>query len=229
MIKLSGSWHIPDGTSTADNDAHYFAVHVPNVRRLPKLARHVVLKSVPFPEGVHPRAWRSAEIWFDSKADFDAAMESPEWQAIVDDGFMPSVAGLIIDVFDVQEEWTPGGPPRMTPEGGGPVKLVGTWHVPDGTSTEENDRHYFGVHVPNVRRLPKLARHLVLKSVPFPEGSHPRCWRSAEIWFDSQADFDAAMLSPEWQAIADDGFMPSVAWLMIDVYSVEREWVPADA
>lgn len=109
MIKLSGTWHVPDGTPTADNDSHYFAVHVPNVRRLPKLARHVVLKAIPFPEGTFTRCWRGAEIWFDSKADFDAAMLSPEWQAIVDDGFMPSVAGLIIDVFDVEQEWTPGG------------------------------------------------------------------------------------------------------------------------
>jgi uncharacterized protein (TIGR02118 family) len=109
MIKLSGTWHVPDGTSVEDNDRHYFAVHVPNVRRLPKLRRHVVLKAIQFPEGTHTRCWRGAEIWFDNQEDFDAAMASPEWQAIVDDGFMPSVAGLIIDVFDVEEEFRPAG------------------------------------------------------------------------------------------------------------------------
>jgi uncharacterized protein (TIGR02118 family) len=105
VIKLSGTWHVPDGTSTEENDRHYFDVHVPNVRRLPGLKRHVVIKAIEFPEGTHPRCWRGAEIWFDSKADFEHAMASPEWQAIVDDGFMPSVAGLVIDVFDVEEEW----------------------------------------------------------------------------------------------------------------------------
>jgi hypothetical protein len=34
------------------------------------------------------------------------------------------------------------------------------------------------------------------------------------------------MASPEWQAIADDGFMPSVAGLEIVVYEVEAEWAP---
>lgn len=109
------------------------------------------------------------------------------------------------------------------------IKLMGTWHVPDGTSPVENDRHYHGVHVPNVRRLPKLQRHVVLKSVEWPVGAHPRCWRGAEIWFESRGDFDAAMESPEWQAIVDDGFMPSVAGLVIDVFHVEHEWTPEEA
>ena len=47
--------------------------------------------------------------------------------------------------------------------------------------------------------------------------------------FDSKADYDTAMLSPEWQTVADDQFMPSVSGLMIDVFTVEREWTPADA
>ena len=68
------------------------------------------------------------------------------------------------------------------------IKLSGTWHVPDGTPTEANDQHYFDVHVPNVRRLPKLLRHVVLKATPFPDDTHTRCWRGAEIWFDSQAE-----------------------------------------
>lgn len=109
------------------------------------------------------------------------------------------------------------------------IKLSGTWHVPDGTSTEANDAHYFGVHVPNVRRLPGLRRHVVLKAVEFPAGAHPSCWRGAEIWFQTREDFDAAMLSPEWTAIENDGFMPSVAGLVIDVFEVEKEWTPESA
>ena len=109
MIKLSGTWHVPDGVSTEEIDTHYFSVHVPNVRRLPKLTRHVVLKAVEFPPGTHTRCWRGAEIWFDSRADFDAAIDSPEWAAVEVDGFMPSVSGLMIDVFHVEHEWTPEG------------------------------------------------------------------------------------------------------------------------
>jgi uncharacterized protein (TIGR02118 family) len=107
------------------------------------------------------------------------------------------------------------------------VKLQGTWHIPEGKSPEEIDRHYFDVHVPNVRALPKLRRHVVLKAVPGADGSHAATWRGAEIWFDNREDFDAAIASPEWATIAADGFMPSVAGLHIDVFDVEEEWTPS--
>ena len=108
MVKLQGTWHIPEGMSPEEIDKHYFGVHVPNVRALPKLRRHVVLKGVPGAGGEYASACRGAEIWFDNREDFDAAIASAEWAAIAADGFMPSVAGLHIDVFDVAEEWTPG-------------------------------------------------------------------------------------------------------------------------
>ncbi|MGE4425533.1 MAG: EthD family reductase [Solirubrobacteraceae bacterium] len=109
MIKLVGTWHIPDEKTPAEIDRLYFDVHVPNVRALPKLSRHVVLRAVETPEGGETRTWRGAEIWFENREDFDAAIASPEWQTIADDGFMPSVAGLEIDVFDVEEEYRPAG------------------------------------------------------------------------------------------------------------------------
>jgi uncharacterized protein (TIGR02118 family) len=107
MIKLAGTWHIKAGDDPAEIDSHYYAVHVPNVRRLPKLSRHVIGTAIGDAAGANPACYRTAEIWFDSRADFEAAMESPEWAAIAADGFMPSVAGLEIVVYDVEEEWTP--------------------------------------------------------------------------------------------------------------------------
>ncbi len=229
MIKLSGTWHIPDGKTAEDIDPHYFAVHVPNVRRLPELRRHVVLRAIDWPEGTHAACWRGADIWFDTREDFDAAIASPEWAAIEADGFMPSVAGLKIDVFEVEEEFMlPGAaPPGRPQEGATTTKLRGTWHIPNGVSPEDIDPHYFSVHVPNVRSLPKLARHVVLKAVEWPAGANPGCWRGAETWADSKQNFDAQIDSGEWKTIEADGFMPSVAGLHIDVFSVEEEWVPA--
>ena len=106
------------------------------------------------------------------------------------------------------------------------IKLVGTWHIPDEKTPEEIDKHYFAVHVPNVRALPKLRRHVVIKAVDTPEGGEHRTWRGAEVWFDNREDFDAAIASPEWETIANDEFMPSVAGLEIDVFEVEEEWKP---
>jgi uncharacterized protein (TIGR02118 family) len=231
MIKLSGTWHIPDGQSAEENDAHYFAVHVPNVRRLPKLRRHVVLKTIDWPEGTHAACYRGADIFFDNREDFDAAIASPEWAAIEADGFMPSVAGLQIEVFDVEDEFIlPDAPaPGRAPEGSTVTCLRGTWHIPNGMQPTEIDPHYFGVHVPNVRSLPSLARHVVLKTIEWPAGSHPRSWRGAETWATTHEDFDTQIASDEWAKVEVDGFMPSVAGLHIDVFDVEQEWVPDGA
>ena len=108
MIKLAGTWHIGAGNDVEAIDRHYYNVHVPNVRRLPKLKRHVIGKAISDGEGGHPAAYRTAEIWFENRQDFDAAMESPEWQTILEDGFMPSVYGLEVIVYDIEAEWTPG-------------------------------------------------------------------------------------------------------------------------
>jgi uncharacterized protein (TIGR02118 family) len=231
MIKLSGTWHIPDGQTAAEIDAHYFAVHVPNVRRLPKLHRHVVLKAIDWPEGTYASCWRGADIFFDSRADFDAAIDSPEWAAIEADGFMPSVAGLEIEVFDVEDEFVlPEAPaPGHAPEGATVTCLRGTWHIPNGKAPEEIDPHYFNVHVPNVRSLPQLSRHVVLKTIEWPAGANPRSWRGAETWATTHEDFDAQIASAEWAKVEVDGFMPSVAGLHIDVFDVEEEWTPNGA
>jgi uncharacterized protein (TIGR02118 family) len=228
MIKLSGTWHIPDGKTAEDIDPHYFSVHVPNVRQLPRLRRHVVLRAIDWPEGTHAAVWRGAEIWFDNHQDFEAAIGSPEWATIEADGFMPSVAGLKIDVFEVEDEFMlPGAPPPgKAPEGSTVTMLQGTWHIPNGKTPEEIDPHYFGVHVPNVRSLPKLSRHVVLKAIEWPKGTNPRCWRGAETWATTHEDFDAQIASQQWAKVEVDGFMPSVAGLHIDVFDVEEEWVP---
>jgi uncharacterized protein (TIGR02118 family) len=228
MIKLSGTWHVPEGASAEEVDAHYFAVHVPNVRRLPKLSRHVVLKAIDWPEGTFASCWRGADIFFDNQADFDAAIDSPEWAAIEADGFMASVAELVIEVFEVEDEFFGAGAPApgQAPAGSTVTCLRGTWHIPNGKTPEQIDPHYFGVHVPNVRSLPALSRHVVLKTIEWPAGAHPRSWRGAETWATTRDDFDTQIASSEWAAVEVDGFMPSVAGLHIDVFDVEQEWVP---
>lgn len=228
MIKLSGTWHVPEDQTTEENDAHYFAVHVPNVRRLPKLSRHVVLKAIDWPEGTHAACWRGADIFFETREDFDAAIASPEWAAIEADGFMASVANLQIEVFDVEDEFLlPGTPaPGHAPADSTVTCLRGTWHIPNGMTPEQIDPHYFNVHVPNVRSLPALSRHVVLKTIEWPAGTHPRSWRGAETWATTREDFNTQIASEEWAKVEVDGFMPSVAGLHIDVFDVEQEWIP---
>jgi len=71
------------------------------------------------------------------------------------------------------------------------IKLAGTWHIKAGDDVEKIDKHYFDVHVPNVRRLPKLKRHVTGKALFDAAGGHPAAYRTAEIWFANREDFDA--------------------------------------
>jgi uncharacterized protein (TIGR02118 family) len=104
------------------------------------------------------------------------------------------------------------------------IRLVAWWHLPAGADVDAVDKHYFEVHVPGVRKVPGLARHVVAKSLPFAEGTQPSCYRVAEIWFDTQEDFETAMTSPEWQAVTEDGYDALIGGLQSILFTVEDEW-----
>lgn len=102
---LTGLWQVPPGSSTEDADAVYFTRHVPGVRALPLLVRHTVMKALPWPPGEHARFWRSAEIRFASRDDFEATFRSPAYDKIRVDGFNAAVVGPEVDIFAIEEEW----------------------------------------------------------------------------------------------------------------------------
>jgi uncharacterized protein (TIGR02118 family) len=104
---LSGIWQVPARWTPAEVDPVYLDVHVPGVRALPRLRRHTVMQAIDWPEGVHSPAWRSAEIRFDSREDFDTTFASEHYAPIRRDGFTASVAGPDVDIYRIDEEWTP--------------------------------------------------------------------------------------------------------------------------
>jgi uncharacterized protein (TIGR02118 family) len=80
---------------------------VPNVRRLPGLRRHRAYRAIAWPSGDNPRAWRAAEIRYDSLAEFESVYDTPEYDAIRKDGFNASVVGPDVDIYLVADEWRP--------------------------------------------------------------------------------------------------------------------------
>lgn len=110
VTALSGIWQVPAGQVPAEVDPVYHDVHVPGVRALPGLRCHTVMKAIDWPAGEHSRAWRSAEIRFDSLEDFDATFDTPAYEAIRQDGFNASVAGPDVDIYAVDEDWRPPVP-----------------------------------------------------------------------------------------------------------------------
>jgi uncharacterized protein (TIGR02118 family) len=105
ITALSGIWQVPADKLPAEVDPVYLDVHVPGVRALPKLRSHTVMRALDWPAGQAARAYRSAEIRFDTSEEFDQVFASPAYDAIRVDGFNDSVAGPDVDIYAVEDEW----------------------------------------------------------------------------------------------------------------------------
>jgi uncharacterized protein (TIGR02118 family) len=236
MMKLVNKWHIPDEQLPDETDRHYLNIHVPLARQLPGIRRHVVLKASVLTDPDHVQGWpvahpsyapywRREDLWFDSPDDLHTAVGSAEWTQLVQQGVLRMVAGLQTDLFEVEEEYfSPGAfRPGQAPTGTVFGVATGEWHIPNGRASADVDRNYFAVHVPMVRGLPGVHRHLVLKGTETPDGVPARFWRGAETWCESQEAFQTAVASPER---LDDRFAHTVAGLVEpSFFRAEEEWV----
>ncbi len=225
MISLRATWHLPAGGSVADAEVLQLEQHVPAVRSLPGLELHELLTALRNNDGTHPSWWRGELLWFADDAAFETAVASPVWATLWSGPFRDVIAGLWLEAYDVVEAFIPQSAPAPT---AGPVAaLAGTWQVPAHLTPADVDPIYLDVHVPNVRRLPKLARHTTLRTRDWPVGRYADTWRSAEIRFADEADFRAVHSSPEYQAIREDGFNVSVAAHHVSIYLIDQQWSPA--
>ncbi|MFO7172719.1 MAG: EthD family reductase [Bacillota bacterium] len=81
------------------------------------------------------------------------------------------------------------------------VKLVALYRRP--ADPEAFDRHYREVHAPLAARMPGLRRMEVARVTGSPMGESPY-YLMAEMYFDSLADLEAALSSPEGRAAGKD-------------------------
>ncbi len=225
MIRLRATWHIPGDGSAAAADSAYDGSHTFAARRLPGIRRHESLRALPGAAGGNPGFWRGEHLDFEDAQALAAAESAPDWAVAWGQEFAAATAGLRIDAFDIVEEYEPPGaePP---PVGGTVTALSGCWQVPARLSPADVDAVYLDVHVPGVRRLPRLRRHTVLLARNWPTGKYARCWRSAEIRFASQDDFRAVFDTAAYDALRHDGFNVSVSAHEVDVYLVDDSWTP---
>jgi uncharacterized protein (TIGR02118 family) len=66
------------------------------------------------------------------------------------------------------------------------------------------EEHYANTHLPLAAKMPNVKRFEASRVVGTPDGSEPPFYRIAELWFDSQADMEAATSSAEGQATVGD-------------------------
>jgi hypothetical protein len=226
MIKLRAAWNVPARELPDEADREFAEVHVPAVRALPGLRRHTLLTFLRDYTGGHPAFHRGEELFFAGYDDLVAVAATPAWAECFASRFTSLVAGPRFHAFDVVEEFEPAH--RGPAEPGGEVTaLSGIWQVPARLTPEEVDGVYLDVHVPGVRRLPRLRRHTVMLARDWPVGQHAPAWRSAEIRFDSREDFDTTFDSADYDPIRRDGFTASVAGPDVDIYRIDEEWTPA--
>jgi uncharacterized protein (TIGR02118 family) len=223
-IKLRATWNLPAGTSPDPIEADYRDSHLPAVRALPGLRRHNLLSFIRDPKGGPPAWWRGEELYFEDVATLDSAAATEDWKHAWSGPFGSGIAGPRFHAFVVDEEFRPTPAVSSADSSGEITALSGIWQVPAEKLPEQVDPVYLDVHVPGVRALPRLRCHTVMRAVEWPAGEIPRAWRSAEIRFASQADFDAAFAAPQYEGIRTDGFNASVAGPDVDVYTVVEEW-----
>ena len=84
------------------------------------------------------------------------------------------------------------------------LKLMVFARKRDDLSGEAFERHLRDTHAPLVARLPGLRRLVLNRVVPNPTGAPPAWDLVAEDWFDGPEAMQAALASPEGQAVQAD-------------------------
>lgn len=85
------------------------------------------------------------------------------------------------------------------------MKMVLVLHKRADLSREEFSRHWREVHAPLIAKLPGYRRAVLNHALPDPSGEPPAFDGIGETWFESAAALQAALASPEAQAVAADG------------------------
>lgn len=82
------------------------------------------------------------------------------------------------------------------------VKIVVLYTRPD--DPEDFDRHYLGVHVPLVSKIPGLERAETARFTAAADGGEQTYYRQAELYFADSKGLNAALGSQQGQAVAAD-------------------------
>jgi uncharacterized protein (TIGR02118 family) len=101
MVKMS-VMYVGQPVDSAAFDAYYWGTHLPTVEKWPQIRRITVAKGVAGDE-----FYQVADLWFDSRADLDVALASPERKASADDvKRFPEFRGQIKrQIFEVRSYW----------------------------------------------------------------------------------------------------------------------------
>ncbi|MDZ4687527.1 MAG: EthD family reductase [Planctomycetaceae bacterium] len=101
MVKLLVLYGHP--ADPAAFDEYYQAVHIPLAKRMKGLKKWTIGKVLGTPDGQSSPYYYVAELYMDSRADFEALLASPEGQAAVADVPNYATGGVTFLYADVEE------------------------------------------------------------------------------------------------------------------------------
>jgi uncharacterized protein (TIGR02118 family) len=153
-----------------------------------------------------------AAFWWADRDSYLAAVETPEWQAVLDDSR---------ELFDV--EWTLDGmgaeiEERVIREGlgakgdgvgtppRGPVKLIGLLQYRKDMSRDQANAYWAGTHTDIAVKIRQIGHYTQNHAIRPSAGSDHLAFDGfSESWYEDFDVYNEAMASPEWKELADDG------------------------
>lgn len=103
------------------------------------------------------------------------------------------------------------------------VKMIAKVYAKEGMSKEAFVNHWLNIHAPLVKRIfgDKIKKY-VINIVAMTDGEEPGYQGTAEIWFDSIADLQAGMSSPEVkEGIADQAnFARKITQVIVEEHNM---------
>jgi uncharacterized protein (TIGR02118 family) len=205
------------GADPEESDRRWGSTHADLVRAVPGLERYVqnrVVTTATLEGAVDgPPPWDGfAAYWFTDRDAYVAAMETPEWQAVLDDS---------ADLFDVA--WTLDGrgaeiEERVVREGlgakgdgvstppRGPVKLIGFLQYRKDMSRDEVNAYWAGTHRSLAVKISQIGHYTQNHAIRPAAGSdHLRFDGFSESWYADAATYEEGMGSDEWADLGADG------------------------
>jgi uncharacterized protein (TIGR02118 family) len=198
-----------DGMTREEARSYWTDVHGPLGVDIPGLVRYVqnhMIGSIG-PAGIVESGLAFdgyACEWYESRPAFDAAMKTPEWERVVQDGYevfeMDSLEGMSAVV---EERVMRDGPVS-------PFKVVWFAKFRSGIDRQEANEHWATRHGPIALRAPGIDRYV--QNVVIGSLDQHGVGTAAvgfdgfsECWFKDRAAFDEATGSSAWQELVEDG------------------------
>jgi uncharacterized protein (TIGR02118 family) len=153
-----------------------------------------------------------AAFWWADRDAYLAAMDSPEWQAVLDDGR---------ELFDV--EWTVDGmgaeiEERVVREGlgakgdgvstppGTPIKLIGLLQYRKDMSRDDANAYWAGTHRAFAVKITQIGHYTQNHAIRPAAGSDRLAFDGfSESWYENSSVYEEAMGSPAWADLGTDG------------------------